>query len=88
MDHRGAKLKRIGTKRNFYIVQSNTMFLSLLQSQFINYRHTIEYQLLDNLKQLTNSDRLLVEKAYGAMRSAYAPYSKFSVGASVLLENG
>lgn len=64
------------------------MFLSLFQSQLMNYRHTIAYQLLDNLKQLTDSDRLLVEKAYGAMRSAYAPYSKFSVGASVLLENG
>ena len=64
------------------------MFLSLFQSQPMNYRHIIAYQLLDNLNELPETDRLLVDKAYTAMRSAYAPYSQFKVGASVLLENG
>jgi cytidine deaminase len=30
----------------------------------------------------------LIEKAKGASKDAYAPYSKFHVGASILLENG
>ena len=37
---------------------------------------------------LTNSDRKLILKAKNVLKSAYAPYSGFSVGASVLLDNG
>jgi cytidine deaminase len=54
----------------------------------MNYRHTIAYQLLEKVSHLNETDQKLVHKAYGAMKSAYAPYSKFSVGASVLLGNG
>jgi len=54
----------------------------------MNYRHTIEYKLLDNWNQLNESDRLLVDKAFDACNRAYAPYSKFHVGAAVLLDNG
>lgn len=54
----------------------------------MNYRHTIEYKLIDNWNQLNESDKLLVDKAFEACNRAYAPYSKFHVGASVLLENG
>ncbi len=48
----------------------------------------VEYQLLDSWKELSASDQLLVEKAYEVSDDAYAPYSKFKVGASVLLDNG
>jgi len=54
----------------------------------MNYRHTIEYKLLDNWKELNDSERVLVDKAFEACGRAYAPYSKFHVGAAVLLENG
>tara|TARA_B100001287_G_scaffold276222_1_gene286284 strand:+ start:854 stop:1342 length:489 start_codon:yes stop_codon:yes gene_type:complete len=37
---------------------------------------------------LSNSDRKLILKAKNVLKSAYAPYSGFLVGASVLLDNG
>ena len=37
---------------------------------------------------LQNSDRKLILKAKNVLKSAYAPYSGFLVGASVLLDNG
>jgi len=44
-----------------------------------------EYQTDENLRE---SDRVLIKKAEKALCSAYAPYSEFKVGASVLLNNG
>ncbi|CAM1366657.1 Cytidine deaminase [Tenacibaculum sediminilitoris] len=44
--------------------------------------------LFDNISQLSTQDAFLVEKAVEARQKAYAPYSKFSVGAALLLENG
>lgn len=41
-----------------------------------------EYQELDE------ADRQLVDKAREATSRAYAPYSKFNVGAAILLDNG
>ena len=35
-----------------------------------------------------NKNKELFEKAYGAMLNAYAPYSKFRVGAAVLADDG
>ena len=37
---------------------------------------------------LSNGDRKLILKAKNVLKSAYAPYSGFLVGASVLLDNG
>ena len=37
---------------------------------------------------LTDSDKDLIRKAKHSLKSAYAPYSGFLVGASVLLDNG
>ena len=37
---------------------------------------------------MTISDRELIELAKKAMQNAYAPYSKFKVGAAVLTKNG
>lgn len=50
--------------------------------------HSLEYQLFNSWEELEESDRLLVNKAYSICDKAYAPYSKFKVGASVLLGNG
>lgn len=44
-----------------------------------------EYQ---HLEELNEADRNLVENAKKAVNLAYAPYSKFHVGAALLLENG
>ena len=41
-----------------------------------------------DLNLLTNSDKTLVLKAKNMLKSAYAPYSGFLVGAAVHLENG
>ena len=47
----------------------------------------VPYTLL-NESELNEADRLLVEEAKKACQRSYAPYSKFHVGAAVLLENG
>lgn len=38
--------------------------------------------------ELSADDKNLVEKAKGATATSYSPYSKFQVGAALLLENG
>jgi cytidine deaminase len=50
-----------------------------IKSYFIEYNSTDE---------LPKEDALLIEKAKKAAKKAYAPYSKFSVGAALLLDNG
>lgn len=49
---------------------------------------TIDYQELEDYALLDASDHVLVEKAYSICDKAYAPYSKFNVGAAALLSNG
>lgn len=49
---------------------------------------TVNYLRYDNWQELSERDRDLVEKAFEVSKTAYAPYSKFHVGASVLLTNG
>lgn len=49
---------------------------------------TTTYQRFDHWKELTPSDVELVEKAYAVCENAYAPYSKFHVGAAVRLAAG
>ena len=41
-----------------------------------------------SMQELSDSDRIMVEKAREAALRAYAPYSKFNVGAAVKLSNG
>ena len=43
--------------------------------------------LFENLEELNLEDKMLMQKAIEARKKAYAPYSKFSVGAAILLEN-
>lgn len=49
--------------------------------------HQIEAELLD-YPELDVEQKALVDEAKGMLDQAYAPYSKFHVGAAVLLEGG
>jgi len=49
---------------------------------------SINYQEVDSLNELSKVDQKLLYAAIEVAKSAYAPYSKFNVGAAVLLENG
>lgn len=44
--------------------------------------------VFESMNELPPSVKLLMEKAVEIKKSAYAPYSKFKVGAAILLENG
>ena len=48
----------------------------------------INYQEYSSIEELDAKDRKLVEAAFQAQKSSYAPYSHFNVGAAILLENG
>ena len=53
-----------------------------------NLSLTIDYLEYDSIDELSAEDKNLMQQAHEAGKSAYAPYSNFSVGAAVLLENG
>ncbi|WP_010250799.1 cytidine deaminase [Myroides injenensis] len=42
----------------------------------------------DSINELNPEDKMLMEKAIEVRKNAYAPYSKFRVGAALLLEDG
>lgn len=44
--------------------------------------------IYDDFSQLSKDDQSLMEQAITARKKAYAPYSKFNVGAALLLDNG
>ena len=48
----------------------------------------IAYLEYDNINELEAKDQELIQAAISATESAYAPYSKFNVGAAVLFEDG
>jgi cytidine deaminase len=48
----------------------------------------VSFEQYDSPDELQQEDRVLLDKAREACKSAYAPYSHFFVGAAVLLENG
>lgn len=49
---------------------------------------SFDITVYDSLTELKNDDQNLMSAAVKARQKAYAPYSSFNVGASVLLENG
>jgi cytidine deaminase len=49
---------------------------------------SISWQEFENLEEMTLPDRELVHAAIEASEKAYAPYSKFSVGAALRLSDG
>lgn len=70
--------------------QCTTVFLLYLYFSDTRMKHThsIDYEVLENWTALPTGEQELVQKALEACDDAYAPYSQFHVGASVLLENG
>jgi len=48
---------------------------------------TVFYEY-DSIDELNLEDQLLMNKAIEVRKNAYAPYSKFRVGAAILLEDG
>jgi cytidine deaminase len=48
----------------------------------------IQYTVFKNSNELSIEDKMLIDKAQKISEIAYSPYSKFSVGAAVLLDNG
>lgn len=48
----------------------------------------IQYKEYSSASELPAEYKLLIEKAVEATKSSYAPYSKFNVGAAVLMGNG
>lgn len=49
---------------------------------------TTEIEVFESSEELKKADNLLIEEAMKIAQDAYAPYSKFNVGAAVLLANG
>lgn len=49
---------------------------------------TIDYEEYSSAVEMTASDQALVAAGMEALKGAYAPYSHFSVGAAVLLDDG
>ncbi len=47
-----------------------------------------EIEVFESIEELSESFKALMKKAIEAKAMAYAPYSKFKVGAALLLENG
>jgi cytidine deaminase len=51
-------------------------------------QYSFSYRLASSTTDLSEQDQALVTAAQAALTRAYAPYSKFQVGASVLLQSG
>ncbi len=49
---------------------------------------TKEFETFTDIEELDNESKYLVHKAKEAANHAYAPYSKFHVGAALILEDG
>ena len=54
--------------------------------KLLNLITKVEYY--DSLSELSEENRVLVEKSHQSAKKAYSPYSHFKVGAAILLENG
>lgn len=50
--------------------------------------YEFNFEIYDSSNELPESDKLLIEEARKVTENAYAPYSKFLVGAVALLNNG
>lgn len=54
----------------------------------VQLKFTFDFEEYDSIKSLSIEDQKLFQKAILIRKTAYAPYSKFNVGATVLLEGG
>jgi len=48
---------------------------------------TVTYEY-NSVAELSQEEQILIQRSKDIVKNAYAPYSKFEVGAAVLLENG
>jgi cytidine deaminase len=53
-----------------------------------SHQFQFEYQVVHEASELNGSDNALLAEARNATKRAYAPYSRFYVGAAALLSNG
>lgn len=53
----------------------------------VNKKHEFEFEVYSSLNELNKADALLLSKARENTQLAYAPYSRFQVGAAALLTN-
>ena len=51
-------------------------------------KYEFQYEIYDDISQLTEQDAWLLREARAVTEQAYAPYSNFHVGAVAILENG
>jgi cytidine deaminase len=49
---------------------------------------SFQLEVYESVEELSKGDKQLMLKAVAARKNAYAPYSRFQVGAALLLENG
>jgi cytidine deaminase len=49
---------------------------------------TTDFDVFDTIQELPNDIQNLMQEAVAIRKKAYAPYSKFNVGAALLLDNG
>lgn len=49
---------------------------------------TISYETYNNIKELTEADQILCNKAEDALATSHSPYSKFRVGTAIELADG
>lgn len=61
------------------------MLFSIFNMEKLNF--SFEFNLYNSLGELDSIRKSLIKKAVETAHNAYAPYSKFRVGAAVLLEN-
>ena len=57
-------------------------------NQMSKKRLTINYEEFASVDEMTAQDQALVAAALDAQKGSYSPYSRFQVGAALLLENG
>ena len=48
----------------------------------------IEYTAFANTEEMAETDRILINRAIEIAKLSYSPYSKFPVGAAVMLDSG
>jgi cytidine deaminase len=53
-----------------------------------NITVSTQFTVFENLSELPESIRDLMEQAVSIRKKAYAPYSKFRVGVAIQLDNG
>jgi cytidine deaminase len=66
----------------------STRFVILIQYDPINVEIHINIEEYKSPAELSIDEQHLIDRAIQTARDAYAPYSEFHVGASLLLENG